>query len=280
MGPTRAADNGAIGRPSAGAGVAWMAVGGRPALVAWPGGRRRPRPVVLLVHGLLGGPQSMADWLLELALQGCVAVALRAAYAEGEPGLRARLAERFLETLDAAVMQTARATVEALAALDGWRGADPSRVALVGVSAGGFAVLRAALSSSAAAVACVCSGPGWLTAPAQLGAEVEAELGFHPPSLQAPTPFDPEHYPGLHARWVLGRAQALAGRAVLLCVGGRDPVVPVEPARALHRELVAHDPEGAEGGRLQLLVYPAVGHRVIAPMKQRVVAWLRWMLGL
>ena len=273
-----AAADGPIGRPSGGAAVAPIKLGGRPALAAWPSGRRRRRPLVVVAHGLLGDPHVVADWLLELALGGCVALALRAAYAEGEPGLRARLADRFLETLNETVLQTARATAEALAALDGWRGADGSRAALVGISAGGFAVLRAALDCPAAAVATVCSGPGWLEPPAELGPEIEGELGLRPRDLRPKAPFDPERYPGVHGRFVLDRAQKLAGRAVLLCVGGRDPVAPAEPARLLHRELAARDPEGAERGRLQLLVYPALGHRVTGPMRHRVASWVRWML--
>ena len=269
---------GPAGRVAGGAGAAWIELGGRPALAAWPAGRRRRRPLALVIHGLLGGPEFMADWLLELALGGCVAVALRAAYAEGEPGLRARLADRFLETLDETVLQTAEEASQALSALDGWRGADASLAALVGVSAGGFAALRAALDCPAAAVAAVCSGPGWLEPPEELGAEVEAELGLRPGHLRPQAPFDPRGYPGLHARFVLDRARALAGRAVLLCVGGRDPVAPVEPARALHRELAAQDPEAAERGRVQLLLYPALGHRVTGPMKRRVASWVRWML--
>ena len=260
-------------------GVERLEVAGVRALGAWPTGRSRRRPLVLVVHGLLGSPLWMADWLLDLAMGGLVAVAVEAAFAEGQPGLRSRLASRFFETLDETVQRTAEAVRRAAAALDGWRGADAGKAALVGISAGGFAILRAALGAPPRAAAAVCSGPGWLEPPAGLQEQLQAELGLRPAAAAPGASFDPAGYPGLHGAFVLERSADLAGCSVLLCVGGRDPLAPVEPARRLHRLLADAQPQAAEEGRLQLWVYPSLGHRVTGPMKQRVAGWIRWMLA-
>ena len=277
-------------RVSGAVGLGWLEGLPVPVLAAWPVPSRRPgrRPLVLVLHGLLGRPLLLADWLAELALAGWVAAAPALPFGE-DPELRRRLPTHFFEALDGAVQQAVPLLEQVTRALAGWRGADARRLAVVGISAGGFAALRLALrattegaaaaaGTSVAAVAAVVSGPGWLEVPAGLPQALQEELGTGGLSARPQRPFTADHYPGVHGAFVLERAEQLQGTAVLLCCGGRDGVVPVEPARQLHLRLARLSGAAAEEGRQQLLVYPTLGHRVTPPMKQRVVAWLRWMV--
>lgn len=259
----------------------WLArarVDGLHSWVAAPTGPARRRPLAVLVPGLLDHPARHAGWLAELAGQGLVAVAPSPAFGADEPGFRARLAQRFLPALDGAVQQTVERIGGVIRACCGFRGADGSRVVLIGVSAGGWAALRAALEApGVVAVACVLSGPGWERPPAEVEPALRAELGTGGLSLEHEQPFEQDRYPGLHAEAVLERAGSLAGRALLLVQGGQDSWVPAEPSRRLYERLHGMGPEKPE--RVQLVVYPGLGHRLTAPMQQRVTSWVSWMLA-
>lgn len=255
-------------------------------VAAWGGSRRRRRPVVLLLPGLYQPPGAFFHWMYRLARGGALAATLDetlALGADGSPDLVGAL-EQWLETS----MRRARAALEALAALPG---ADPERAALIGVSAGGWAALRLAEqgrwgrtgTGRVAAVAAVLSGAGWRRVPPGVGAFFEEmgvrllSSGDRPSGATDGPVVDPGRCPLLHPGDPAQRAERLRGCAVLLVAGGKDPLVEAAEVRAFYRELAAHLPEAGE--RLQLVVYPGIGHRLTPPMEDRVASWVLWMLG-
>ena len=253
--------------------------GGQRLVMARPSPGRRRAPVVLLLPGLFQEPGSLYAAMYRLARGGVVAATLGRVHplgAAGAPDITGRL-EAWLEE----ALWRARQAVEALAGLPG---VDAGRVGLMGVSAGGWVALRLAetLGDGASeqgrvvAVAAVLSGPGWRRIPpAMAGVLAEAGVRCSPEALRRPV--DPARAPLLHPGDLDERAERLRRCAVLLVGGGRDPVVDVDEVRALYRALVAGRPDAGE--RLQLVLYPGLGHRLTPPMEARALSWLLWMLG-
>ena len=248
-------------------------------VAAWAGGSRRRRPVVLLLPGLLQPPGALFGWMYRMAQGGALAATL-----DETPSVPAQATSDLAGTLERllqSLVDRARAALKALASLSV---ADPQRVALVGISAGGWAALRLAeqcgqdtgCTGQVAAVAAVLSGAGWRRIPEGLGGYLE-ELGVRIVGPDAAgTPVDPERFPLLHPGDPAQRAERLRGCALLLVAGGRDPLVDAAEVRAFYRHLAARWPEAGE--RLQLVVYPGVGHRLTPPMEDRVASWVLWMV--
>ncbi len=252
--------------------------GGERLVVARPSPARRRSPLVLLLPGLFQEPGALYGAMYRLASGGAVAATFERTHPLGAAGpedLAGRL-EAWLEE----GLRRARQVVDALA---GVPGVDSGRIGLMGVSAGGWVALRLAESLGeqatahewSVAVAAVLSGPGWRRIPPAV-ADVLAEAGVRCPPDALGRPVDPARAPLLHPGQLDQRAERLRHCAVLLVGGGRDPVVDPEEVRAFYRAMAARRPEAAE--RLQLVLYPGLGHRLTPPMEARVLSWLLWML--
>ena len=248
-------------------------------VAAWASRSRRRRPVVLLLPGLYQVPGALFHWMFRLAQGGALAATFEdtlSLRADGLSDLAGGL-ERLLEAL----IGRARSTLEALAALPA---ADPDRMALIGVSAGGWAALRlaeercqgTAPAGRVAAVAAVLSGAGWRRIPEGVSGFFE-EVGVRCHPDMAGVPVDPGRFPLLHPGDPAERAERLRGCALLLVAGAKDPLVDAAEVRAFYQELAARLPEAGE--RLQFVVYSRVGHRLTPPMEDRVASWVLWMLG-
>jgi hypothetical protein len=220
---------------------------GVPVLLARPGEHRGPRPVVLWLHGFRAAAEDNRDELARLAAEGFLAVGVDAV---GHGARRdARLADRIaaspggaLPVMLALADATARELPALVAALIDDEGGDPARVALVGVSMGGYLVYRAvpALSTLAAAVALLGS-PEW------------------------PDPESPHRRPS-----------AFHDVALLSITAARDVNVPPDAARRFHAALAIGHPRPERARYLEL---PDAEHLMNAAQWnaaiEAVLDWLR-----
>jgi hypothetical protein len=204
--------------------VARRVVAGVPVLLARDAGEHPgPRPVVLWLHGFRAAAEDNRDELVRIAAAGFLAVGVDAVGhgARRDPALSERIAASpggALPVMLALADATARELPALVAALVETEGADPARVALVGVSMGGFLVYRAvpALPALAAAVALLGS-PEW------------------------PGPDSP------HAR-----PHAFHHVALLSITAERDVNVPPDAARRFHAALAADHPRPERARHLEL----------------------------
>lgn len=254
---------------------------GEPVLIARPLGRGRARSLALVVPGI---GESMEDemlpWTVDLARRGAVGAAL-----VGRMPVEALNTPDLAGALERSVKELVGRVAAVLPDLQARFGVTGRKSGLIGVSAGGWASLRAMEAGAAAsawvaeAVAAVACGPGWDRIPPGTAGELRA-LGARVPDgcegLRVEAPACPLVHPGD----LVERARRLAGggRAVMLAVGGRDPLIDLEQVRAFFGALQGQAPEG-HGERVQLLVYPGLGHRVSRGMRRRVVSWVTWMLA-
>jgi dipeptidyl aminopeptidase/acylaminoacyl peptidase len=122
--------------------------------------------------------------------------------------------------------------------------ADPRRIAIWGLSAGGYTALRALIRTHTFA-ACIARSP--LIEPRTWREMAPKFQAHHADTLIGPWPEAAASY---QARSVLANAHAISS-PVLLFHGGRDRLAPIRESEALARTL---------GGRARLVVFPAEGH--------------------
>ena len=189
-------------------------VNGVPLLLAAPQGERRPRPLVLWFHGLGAGKDVHRPELERVADAGFLAAGVDAV-GHGErrlPELDERIAAP-LEDARRMMLELAEATAAELPgvvrSLTELGLADPRRVAVVGISMGGYLVYRAIMVEPAiqAAVA-VLGSPEW------------------------PGDASPHRHP-----------EAFHRTALLSITAERDVNVPPVAACRFHRDLAASHPD-------------------------------------
>ncbi|HEY8498618.1 MAG TPA: hypothetical protein VIK90_05165 [Limnochordales bacterium] len=275
----RARSAAAPARRGGGPGVVFRPVeaGGVSLVVARPTPPRRRLPLVLLLPGLGQPPGDLFPWMYTLARGGAAAATLEQAVPLGAGG-------DLVEQVEGWLQEVLRRAERALASLARAGGPEAGPVGVAGISAGGWAALRLAERSGPAgdgrlqveAVAAVLSGPGWRRVP-QGAPELLAQAGLRLRDGCAGLPVDPRRAPLLHPGDEAARAERLGKCAVLLVGAGQDPVVDLDLLRSFYDALAARRREAGE--RLQLVVYPSLGHRITPPMAARVCSWLLWMLG-
>ncbi len=216
--------------------------GAAPLLLAVPGGVRAPMPAVLWFHGLSVDKETHRKELERIAEAGFLAVGVDAA-GHGErrlPELDARIdvsREETIRFMLGLVEETAREVPGIVAALVEEGLADAGRIALVGISMGGYLLYRALLEEPPprAAVA-ILGSPEW------------------------PQRDSPHHH-----------LDAFRRVALLSITAENDENVPPGPARELHRRL--HESERARYVELPGAVHlmgEADWEKVMAEM-------LRWL---
>lgn len=130
---------------------------------------------------------------------------------------------------------------------------DPSRIAAVGISRGGFLAFQFAAAEPR--IRCV----GGISPVTDLGALREFDGLAGNPQVQALA--------------LTRRAPQLAGRPAWLCIGNRDDRVSTEAAIIFSRALVAATPAG-QSAPVTLLVHDIAGHHSTSVDHERLAAWL------
>ena len=207
-------------------------VDGVPLLLAAPEGRRDALPLVLWFHGLGAGKDVHRPELERVAAAGFLAVGVDAA-GHGErrlPDLDERIAAP-LEDARRTMLELADATAAEVPAvvrrLAGDGLADAGRVALVGISMGGYLVYRAVMT--------------------------------HPPVRAAVAILGSPEWPGDASPH--RRPEAFHWVALLSVTAERDANVPPAAARRLHRELAANHPDPR---RVRYVELPGAQHLMSA----------------
>ncbi|HEX8430207.1 MAG TPA: alpha/beta fold hydrolase [Longimicrobium sp.] len=179
-----------------------------PLLLAWRDGAASPLPTVLWFHGFGVDKEVHRPELERVAEAGFLAVGVDAAGhgARRLPDLaelQAAPHEAALRTMTELAAQTAREVPDVVRFLVDRGRTDPNRVAVVGISMGGYVVYRAVVEDpTIGAAVAILGSPEW------------------------PHPASPR-----------GSTDAFRRVALLSITGGADENVPPGPARDLHREL-------------------------------------------
>ena len=229
-----------------------------------PGGRR---PLLIIMHGIPRakpdpGDRTYRDLARAMAADGFMAVIFNfrgTGASEGDISLDGWFRD-----------------YQAVAALArSWPEADPSRLALLGFSAGGSVAIRAAATDPAVTAVAAVSSPaeysfltevtpaaGWAKLFREIG--LIRDLGF-PASL---ADWEAEFDKAAPVRYVAG----IAPRPLLIMHGTEDETIPVEHARTLY--------ERAGAGR-ELVLIPDGKHRLRADDRAVKAAreWLRKQAG-
>jgi hypothetical protein len=236
-------------------------VGGVPLLMSRPVGKR-PAPLVLVSHGFTGRKEDFAEKLDELAAKGCLAVAMD----NRLHGERAGVGLASLMTDGKVNLSALRRAMAATAAdmsivIDGLcdRGAvDPGKIALVGVSMGGFASFAALVDDPRVAVAApIISSPYWGDIPA----DVPVDLATTGAELAAVAENEPAT-----------RMGSIPPRPLLMQIGAED--THYDAARVVRFYEVLRPLYGGASERLRLIVHAGVAHELTDGMWANAVAWV------
>lgn len=238
-------------------------VGEVPILVTRPAGDT-PAPLVLLSHGFTGCKENWLEQSDELAGRGFVAVAMdnRLHGERAGVGFDSLLPEGKLDLPGLRRVMQATATDMSML-IDHFsrdEAVDAGRVAVVGVSMGGFVSFAALVNDARIKVATpIIASPYWGDIPGDsevdLDGDAEADLAD----------FSRRNEPA-------GRKEAIPPRALLMQIGGEDSHYDGARVESFYEQL--RPLYGDESERLGLIVHPGVGHELTAEMWANSVAWL------
>ncbi|MDQ2687623.1 MAG: alpha/beta fold hydrolase [Armatimonadota bacterium] len=233
-------------------------VGDIPLLTLAPKDASPALPTVLVLHGLGGSKEKVLPTLYAFAAQGFRAVAPDARLHGGRPGAderEARLNANYLATMYEMIVGTAQDVSALLDHLG------VARAAVHGISLGGYITFAALVGETRLAVASVAMGsPDWLGPLRALGISLDLPL-LAPIVAENPLDHAPAAYPL---------------RPLLMLHGETDDVVSPAGVRLLNERLTPLYCDAPE--RLQLILYPDLGHRYTEDMAQRSVAWTQRFL--
>lgn len=215
-------------------------------------------PLVLVLHGLGGFKENILPTVYAFAQQGFRVAALDARQ-HGEradaAGREDRMAAAYIATLYEIITGTARDVSVLLDHLGA------ARASIHGISLGGYITFSALLSEPRLAVASVAMGsPDWFGPLRAMGVDLQHPALVH--VVQA-NPLD--------------QAEAsYPPRPLLMLHGLEDDVVPVTGVEALGVRLRPAYSETPE--RLELVLYPGLGHVYTPDMLARSIAWTKRFL--
>ncbi|MGD0167668.1 MAG: alpha/beta fold hydrolase [Gaiellaceae bacterium] len=238
-----------------------------PVLVSRPSGAG-PAPLVLLSHGFTGCKENWTEQLDELAGKGCLAVAMdnRLHGERAGAGFASLMQSGKLDLLNLRrVMAKTAADISAL--IDCFSGdstVDSGRIAVAGVSMGGFVSFAALVNDPRIKVAVpIIASPYWSDipgdTPVELGNEAQADLA---------------DYAGKNEP--ANRKQAIPPRALLMQIGAEDTHYDRARVERFYEELRMLYGDSAE--RVRLIVHPRIAHEFTAEMWANAVAWLETYL--
>jgi Dienelactone hydrolase and related enzymes len=238
-------------------------VGEMPTLVTRPVGDA-PAPLVLLSHGFMGCKENWLEKLDELVGRGFVAVAIDNRLHGERAGIgfdsllpQGKLDLRGLRR----VMQETAADMSMLIDHFGRDEAvDVDRVAVLGVSMGGFVSFAALVNDARIKVATtIIASPYWGDIPGDSDVDLDSEAAADLADFS------------LHNE-PAGRKESIPPRALLMQIGGEDRHYDGARVERFYEQL--RPLYGDESERLGLIVHPGVGHELSAEMWANAVAWL------
>jgi pimeloyl-ACP methyl ester carboxylesterase len=242
-------------------------IGGVPVLVSRPA-VNKPAPFVLLSHGFTRSKEDWLEPLEELSGKGYFAVAMdnRLHGERAGAGFDSLLNDGKLDLPGLRrVMQETAADMSAL--IDHFsqnEAIDTGRIAVAGVSMGGFVSFAALVNDPRIKVATpIIASPYWSDipgdTPVDLDTEAEVDLAD----------FARENEPA-------SRKESIPPRALLMQIGADDPHYDGRRVELFYEEL--RELYGDQAERVRLIVHPGVAHEFTAEMWANAIAWLETYL--
>ena len=225
---------------------------------------RAPHGVVLLLHDLGSGRESMRTALIKGAAHGLVAVAVDLPYRVA-PSDPIRLTRAFKEAVRRGLKELERLEEE-------WPGAE---VGVTGFSLGGMLAFRlASFDPRVRAVASICSA----SLRAALAVSLELPSLFGVERGRVASLLREEEFKGLLSE-VDRSLVKLPPRRVLLIGGLRDKVIPIEAVRYTYHLLKRAYKGLGEEGRVIIREYD-MGHELSPVAVTDAMFWLKeWLVG-
>lgn len=225
-----------------------------------------PRPLVVVSHPFGASKAMWAGQLAELAGLGYSAVALDNrghGEREGPPFKAVALVDRNVDVRAVRVLikETADEIPRLLDTFLARGGIDAARIALVGVSMGGFITFRALATDSRIRVAATAiASPYWDDIPEDMPALTSPE------AREALESYSREHSPAQHL-------DRFYPRALLIQIGQDDVHFNQQRVLEFHRELEPY--YRAAPDKLKLVVHKGTRHEFTGSMWENVKAWLQ-----
>jgi alpha-beta hydrolase superfamily lysophospholipase len=228
-----------------------------PAITIERVGVRPDAPRIIVLHGLYGRKEEYLEELYLLAARGFRATAIDLAL-HGDRVDSGAVREKFEADYVGALKEVIYETAADVTALtDYWEISDNS-VGLLAVSAGGLVAHAVAVTENRiGAIAAIVSSPDWLTADPRLrplpGSALETLLtGLSP----------------------VNRPESYVPKALLMLVGELDDIVTPDGSILLFKRLLPLYTKRGIDERLQLKVFPGLGHVYTPEMRMLSLNWL------
>jgi hypothetical protein len=207
------------------------------------------------MHGLGGRKEGLLPTLYAFARHGMRAAALDARRHGERPGAEERedrLAQDYLGTMYEMISGTAKDIGALLDHLG------DERAAIHGISLGGYIAFAAMLDEPRLAVAAVAMGsPDWLGPLRESGIDLEGPIAA---ALKQINPLDRAEF-------------TYPPRPLLMLHGTDDDVVSAAGVQALYERL--RPSYAAAPERLELALFPGLGHEYTTEMLERSIAWTK-----
>jgi dienelactone hydrolase len=239
-------------------------IGEVPVLVSRPAPSGGPAPLVLLSHGFTGCKENFSEQLRELSGKGYLAAAMdnRLHGERAGAGFASLLHEGRLDLvgLRRVMQETASDMRSVIDDFVGEETVDPDRIAVAGVSMGGFVTFAALVDDARIKVATpIIASPYWSDIPGDTAVDLDV-VGRA--GLAA---FSKESEPA-------ARMESIPPRPLLIQIGAEDNHYDGGRVERFCEQLLPL--YGDDSERLHLIVHPGVGHELTPGMWANAVAWL------
>jgi len=241
-------------------------IGGTPVLACFNQAECQPRPLVILSHGFQGSKDDLRDKAAILASMGYYAVAIdnRGHGDRGGPDFASQVfcdGKLDVHQVRRLIKETADDIPAIVDHFEKDERVEGQRIAMLGISMGGFVTFRALVVEKRISVAVtIIASPYWDEVPADVPVLAAAE------AKEALAAYAREYAPAHHA-------EQFFPRPLLVQIAGKDNHYNVQRVEPFCREL--QKLYGDQANRVKLIVHQDVAHEFTTEMWTNGVEWLQ-----